>query len=191
MKITIASTLLPVAAVLTLGAATASAQPTPVNVNMSFSGNGGATAIDLKQPNSNNVEENVAGNGTLGQFTFRDIRAAATSPEASSTCSGVFFPTVAGGGVLRFQDGSLLKVNVEQGSGSGDCIDFVHMMAHCTLILEIKGGTGRFQNASGVLTYAETATPVLFDFLGHVALTTEAGEITGTIASVGREEGRQ
>jgi len=191
MKITIASTLLPIAAVLTLGAATASAQPTPVNVNMSFSGNGGATAIDLKQPNSNNVEENVAGNGTLGQFTFRDIRAAATSPEASSTCSGVFFPTVAGGGVLRFQDGSLLKVNVEQGSGSGDCIDFVHMMAHCTLTFEIKGGTGRFQDASGVLTYAETATPVLFDFLGKVALTTEAGQITGTIAGVGRGEDRQ
>ena len=169
----------------------APAYPQDESVKIWFSGNGGPSAIDLKQPNSNNVEENVAGNGTLGQFTFRDIRAAATSPEASSTCSGVFFPTVAGGGVLRFQDGSLLKVNLEQGSGSGDCIDFVHMMAHCTLILEIKGGTGRFQNASGVLTYAETATPVLFDFLGKVALTTEAGEITGTIAGVNRQEDRQ
>ena len=179
------------ALMLTLGLASLYAQPTLVNVTMSFSGNGGASGIDLKQPNSINVEENVAGKGTFGQFTLRDIRAAATSPEASSTCSGVFFPTVAGGGVLRFQDGSLLKVNVEQGSGSGDCIDFVHMMAHCTLILEIKGGTGRFQNASGVLTYAETATPVLFDFLGKVALTTEAGQITGTIAGVGRGEDRQ
>ena len=180
------------ALMLTLGLASLYAQPTLVKVTMSFSGNGGASGIDLKQPNSINVEENVAGKGTFGQFTFRDIRAAATSPEASSTCSGVFFPTVAGGGVLRFQDGSLLKVKIEQGSGSGDCIDLVHMMAHCTLILEIiKGGTGRFQNASGVLTYAETATPVLFDFLGKVALTTEAGQITGTIAGVGRGEDRQ
>jgi hypothetical protein len=52
----------------------------------------------------------------------------------------------------------------------------------------VKGGTGRFQDASGVLTYAETATPVLFDLLGNVALTTETGKITGTIYGVGREE---
>ena len=179
------------ALMLTLGLASVYAQPAPVNVNMSFSGNGGASGIDLKQPNSNNVEENVAGKGTLGQFTFRDIRAAATSPEVSSTCSGVFFPTVAGGGVLRFQDGSLLKVNLEQGSGSGDCIDFGNMMAHCTLIFEIQGGTGRFQDASGVLRYAETATPVLFDSLGKVVFGTETGEITGTISGVGGEEERQ
>ena len=171
-----------VALILNLGVAPAYAQDE--SVKMSFSGNGGPSAIDLKQPNSNNVEENVAGNGTLGQFTFRDIRAAATSPQPSSTCSGVFFPSVAGGGILRFQDGSLLKVNLKQGADSGDCIDLVHPMAHCTLTFEIKGGTGRFQDAYGVLTYVETATPVLFDPLGTVVLGTETGEITGTISGV-------
>ena len=176
---------------LGVGLASVYAQLTPGNVNMSFSGNGGASAIDLKQPNSNNVEENVAGNGTFGQFTFRDIRAAATYSQPSSTCSGVFLPAVAGGVILRFQDGSLMNVNLKQGADSGDCIDFVHMMAHCTLIFEIKGGTGRFQDARGVLTYAETATPVLFDLLGHVVLGTETGEITGTISRVGGEEERQ
>ena len=175
------------ALMLNVGLASVYAQQTPVDVNMSFSGNGGPSAIDLKQPNSNNVEENVAGNSTLGPFTFRDIRAAATSPQPSSTCSGVFFPNVYGGGILRFQDGSLLRVNLKQGADSGDCIDFVHLMAHCTLTFEIKGGTGRFQDASGVLTYAETATPVLFDLLGNVVLGTETGEITGTISGVGRE----
>ena len=177
-----------VALILNLGVAPAYAQDE--SVKMSFSGNGGPSAIDLKQPNSNNVEENVAGNGTLGQFTFRDIRAAATSPQPSSTCSGVFFPSVAGGGILRFQDGSLLKVNLKQGADSGDCIDFVHMMAYCTLTFEIKGGTGRFEHASGVLTYAETATPVLFDILDNVVLGTETGEITGTISGVPIEDGQ-
>jgi hypothetical protein len=179
------------ALMLNVGLASVYAQQTPVNVKMSFSGNGGPSAIDLKQPNSNNVEENVAGNGTLGPFTFRDVRAAATSPQPSSTCSGVFFPSVAGGGILRFRDGSLLKVNLKEGGDSGDCIDIVHLMARCTLTFEIKGGTGRFQNASGVLTYAETALPVLFDLLGNVVLSTETGEFTGTISGEAREEESQ
>ena len=173
------------ALMINLAIASVYAQQTPLK--MTFSGTGAASPIDLKQPNTNTAEENVAGNGTLGPFTFRDVRAIATSPQPSSTCSGVFFPNVYGGGILRFQDGSLLRVNLKQGADSGDCIDFVHLMAHCTLTFEIKGGTGRFQDASGVLTYAETATPVLFDLLGNVVLGTETGEITGTISGVGRE----
>ena len=170
------------ALMLNLGVAGVYAQS---HVRMTFSGNGGPSAINLQQPNTNTVEENVAGNGTLGPFTFRDIRAAATAPQASSTCSGVFFPSVAGGGILRFQDGSLLKVNLKEGGDSGDCIDFVNKVGHCTLTLEINGGTGRFQNASGVLTYTETALPVLFDAFGIPALTTETGEIMGTISGLG------
>ena len=88
------------ALILNLGVAPAYAQDE--SVKMSFSGNGGPSAIDLKQPNSNNVEENVAGTGTLGPFTFRDIRAAATSPQPSSTCSGAFFPNVAGNAILNY-----------------------------------------------------------------------------------------
>jgi hypothetical protein len=179
------------ALMLNAGLAGVYAQQT-VNVKMLFSGNGGPGAIDLKQPNSVNVEENVAGYGTLGPFTFRDVRASASSPQPSSTCSGAFFPAVAGGGILRFRDGSLLPVNVQVGSDSGDCIDFTNMVAHCTLTFEIvKGGTGRFQSASGVLTYAETAVAVLFDFSGNIALGTETGQITGTISGVGGGEEQQ
>ena len=151
-------------------------------VRMMFTGNGGASAINLQHPNTNAIEEDVAGNGTFGPFTFRDVRSGATTPQASSTCAGVFFPSVAGGGILRFQDGSLLKVILKEGGDSGDCLDFVNKVGHCKLTLEIKGGTGRFQNATGVLTYTETALPAVFDGFGLPALTTEVGEITGTIS---------
>ena len=58
------------------------------------------------------------------------------------------------------------------------------------MILEITGGTGRFQNASGVLTYIELSVPVpgLADAMGHPFLTTDTGEITGAISlPVGQE----
>jgi len=172
-----------VALMLNLGVAGVYAQQVPIR--MTFSGNGASSTIDLKHPNSSTVEENVAGNGTLGPFTFRDLRAAANSPQPSSTCAGVFFPSVAGGGILRFQDGSLLKVNL---TGGGDCIDFVRGVGHCTLTLQIAGGTGRFQGASGVLTYTETALPVLFDALSIPVLFTETGDITGTIDGIAMQE---
>lgn len=173
---------------LMLGLGIASVHAQDIHVRMTFSGNGSPSAIDLKQPASNNVEENVAGNGTFGSFTFRDIRAAAMVPQASPTCSATFFPALAGGAVLRFQDGTLLKLSLK---GGGDCIDFVQKKAVCTLIFDVRGGTGRFQNATGVLTYTENAEPVLFDAPGMaVALGTEVGEITGTISLVGQGEDR-
>jgi hypothetical protein len=168
---------------LSLGVASVYAQQIPVN--MTFTGNGAPSATDLKQPNSNNVEENVTGNGTLGPFTFRDIRAAAMVPQSSTTCAGTFFPAMAGGGILRFQDGTLLKLSLKEG---GDCLDIVHLKATCTLIFEVKGGTGRFLIATGLLTYTETAEPVLFDAPGKAAFTTEVGRTTGTISGVDNEE---
>ena len=154
-------------------------------VNMRFSGTGAASPINLKQPNATTTEENLAGNGTLGPFTLRDVRSGALSPEPSSACVGVFFPSTAGAAVFRFGDGSLLTVTLTQG---GDCIDFVHMVGHCTLTLKISGGTGRFKNASGVLTYTETALPVLADAMSSPVLFSETGEISGTITGVGGEE---
>jgi len=172
-----------------LAIAGAYAQQHPVK--MVFWGTGGASPIDLKLPNANTAEENVAGNGALGMFTLRNVSATALSPQPSSTCSGLFFPRVAGTGLLRFQDGSLMTVNLTQG---GDCIDLVHMVGHCTLTFKINGGTGRFKNASGVLTYTETALPVLADALNNPVLFSESGEITGTISGVAMDEnqdGRQ
>jgi hypothetical protein len=71
-----------------------------------------------------------------------------------------FFPSVAGAGIFRFQNGSLLTVNLTHG---GDCIDLVAQEVHCTLTLQITGGSGRFKDASGVLTFTTTALPVLAD----------------------------
>ncbi|HEY3840952.1 MAG TPA: hypothetical protein VGL72_30485 [Bryobacteraceae bacterium] len=170
---------------LMLGLGITSAYAQQIHVNMAFSGSGAPSAMDLKQPNSNNIEENVAGNGTLGSFSFRDIRASAMNPQPSTTCQATFFPSVAGGAILRFQDGALLKLSLKEG---GDCIDFVHLKATCTLVFEVKGGTGRFASAMGLLTYTEVADPVLFDAPGMAAFGTEVGQITGTISGVGNED---
>ena len=179
------------ALMLTLAIASVYAQPIPVK--MAFSGTAGASAINLQQPSTSTVEENVAGNGTLGPFTFRNVTASAASPspEPPSTCSGstlLYFPRVAGGGIFRFQDGSLLNVKLTQG---GDCIDLVANEGHCTLTLQITGGTGRFKDASGVLTYTETALPVLPDYFNNPVFFDETGEFTGTVSGVAGEENGQ
>jgi hypothetical protein len=163
-------------------------------IEMKFSGNGAAASpINLQYPNTSMDEENVAGKGTLGPFTFRNVTAEATSPSSQppSTCSGpthLDFPRVAGAGIFRFQDGSLLNVKLTQGA---DCIDLVADEGHCTLTLQVTGGTGRFKDASGVLTYTETALPVLSDYFNNPVFFDETGEVTGTVSGVARQDDRQ
>lgn len=176
------------ALMLNLGVASVYAQPgrpMDARAKMTFSGNAGPSPINLNQPNTSTVEENVAGDGTLGSFTFRNVSATANTPQPSSTCSGLFFPRVAGAGILRFQDGSLLKVNLTQG---GDCLDLVQMVGHCTLTFQISGGTGRFRDASGLLTLTETAHPVLADAFNNPVFFTETGQLTGTVFGMAEEE---
>jgi hypothetical protein len=160
-------------------------------VKMVFSGTGAATTVSLQQPDASNNEDDLAGSGTPGSFTFRNVRAIANSPTTSSTCSGsneIYFADTAGAGVFRFQDGSLLIVSLVQG---GDCIDLTAHEGHCTLTLQITGGTGRFKNASGTLTFTEMAVPVLADALGNPVYYADTGEFTGTIsgASMGSDRG--
>ena len=175
-----------IALMMILVCAGAYAQQTPIK--MTFSGNAGAGPIDLNQPNAKTGEENLAGNGTLGSFTFRLIKASANAPQPSTTCAAVFFPNTAGGGLFRFQDGSLLYVTL---TGGGDCIDFVRMMATCTLTFKINGGTGRFTTASGVLTLTETAVPVLADASQTPVFFSETGGFTGTISGLSSDEDSQ
>jgi hypothetical protein len=178
------------ALMLNLGVATVYAQHYPVK--MAYSGTSGPSAVNLQQPGTQTVEENFAGNSALGPFTFRIISAETSSPQQPpSTCSGsanIYFTRVAGAGVLRYQDGSLLKVSVTQGA---DCIDLAAQQGHCTLTLQITGGTGRFKDASGTLTLTETNIPVLADALNNPVFFASTGEFTGTVSGVSREADRQ
>jgi hypothetical protein len=175
-----------IALILNLSVASVYAHEKPVK--MTFSGTGGAGAINLQQPGTANVEEIEAGNGALGPFTLRIISAETTSPQASSTCPSsahFYFTRVAGAGVFRFEDGSLLNVNVTQGD---DCVDLVAQQGHCTMTFQITGGTGRFKNASGILMFTETVLPVLADAFSNPVFFTETGELTGTVSGVARED---
>jgi hypothetical protein len=178
-----------VALMLNLGAAGVYAQQNPVN--MTFSGTSASSTINLQQPNTTTGEDNFAGNGMLGPFTFRNISASTASPQVSSTCSGptnLYFLRVAGAGVFHFQDGSLLKVNLTQGA---DCIDLAAGQANCTMTFQITGGTGRFKNASGILTLTETVLPVLADAANNPVFFASTGEFTGTVSGVAAEDQHQ
>jgi hypothetical protein len=177
-----------VAVMLYLGVTSVYAQEKPVK--MTFSGTAGPSTINLQYADTSGDEDNFAGDGTLGSFTVRNIRALNNSPTPSSTCSGanlLYFTEPAGGGVFRFQDGSLLYLNLTQGS---DCIDLSSGGAHCVLTFQITGGTGRFKNASGTLTMTETALPVLSDAFNNPVFFVATGEFTGTVSGVREERGQ-
>jgi hypothetical protein len=182
-----------VALLLNLGVAGLSAQQRPVK--MTASGTLAVSTISL-QPNTNTDEQNLAGTGTLGPFTFRELHADPKDPQPSSTCSPgnapprFYFPNVAGGGVFRFQDGSLLTVGVVT-AGSALCIDLAAGMAHLTTNYQITGGTGRFKSASGTLTLTAIVTPVVFNGPNSAVLLTSTGEFQGAVSGVAiREEGQ-
>jgi hypothetical protein len=187
MRTILKSTIfLPIAAVLTLGVAAVYPQE---SVKMTFSGTSENSANNLQQPNTSMDEDGFAGTGTLGSFTLRNIRAMSNSPTPSSTCSGpnqLHFTEPAGGGVFRFQDGSLLYVQLSQGD---DCVDFAANDAHCILAFQITGGTGRFKNASGTLTLTETVVPVLADALNNPVYFAATGGITGKVSGVSEGQG--
>lgn len=180
------------ALMLNLGVAGVYAQHS--HITMAYSGTSGSSAINLQHPNTATVEEDFAGNGALGSFTFRNISAETIFPQQPppSDCSGpanIYFSRVAGAGVFRFQDGSLLKVNVTHGA---DCIYLTDQpQGHCTLTLQITGGTGRFKDASGSLTLTETNIPVLADAFSNPVFFASTGEFTGTISGIARESDHQ
>jgi len=149
-------------------------------VRMTFSGSMVPTAIDV-QPDTITDEELLAGNGTLGPFTFRKLRTDETSPQFFGSCGSGFGPTirvVAGGGVFRFDDGSLLTVTIAEGVL---CVDIDHLVGHLTETYQITGGTGRLKGASGALQLTGNLQPVLFSASNAAVLLTNTGKLTGTV----------
>jgi len=165
-----------VALMFNLGVAGVYAQERPVK--MTFSGTNVATMINLK-PDTVTDEHHSAGNGTFGAFTFRELHADGTAPQPPSGCTGPNFAVVAGAGVFRFQDGSLLIVTVKDGSG---CINLAAGYAALIVNYQITGGTGRFEGASGALTSSYRHSPVLFNASNAPALLALTGEIEGTVS---------
>jgi hypothetical protein len=174
-----------VALMLNLGVASVYAQEKPVK--MVISGTAAPSTINL-QTGTGTTEYSLAGNGTLGPFILRAVSAGTASPQESSTCPSpkLYIPTIAGEAVFRFQDGSLLKLNL---TGGDDCIDLAAREAHCTRIFQITGGTGRFEDASGgTVTLTETLVPVV----PNKPFFSVTGEVTGAISGVaGEEEGQE
>jgi hypothetical protein len=170
---TITRTSVLAALMLALGVAGVRAQPLDITV----SGTNVPSAADLGtgRPTS---EYDLAGNG--GAFTFRALSSSAAVPQPSSTCTGatkIFIPTMAGMGVLRSADGSLLQLSH---TGGSDCIDFSAGSAFCIRTYQVIGGTGRFQSATGgTVTLTMTVKPVVPGRLSMFVVTT--GEITGTV----------
>src|SRR3954454_22462026 len=104
-------------------AGTFAAEERSANVRMTASGDMLATTINL-QDHTITDEETLAGDGTLGAFTYHGLRSDADTPQIPdppATCATPLSCAVTtGGGVVRFDDGSLLVVNVK---GGGICID--------------------------------------------------------------------
>ena len=95
---------------------------------------------------------------------------------------------MAGAGVFRFQDASLLIVGITEGDG---CVNLAAGKALLTVKYQITAGTGRFEGASGELTVTATMMSVLRNAAGMPALLMFTGEFEGTIAGVATEQERQ
>ena len=179
---TVTRTLVLVALMLNLGVAGAYAQQK--HVKMTFSGTNVATTINLRASTITD-ETHLAGRGSLGRFTFRELHADGAAPQPPSGCTGPSFGVLKGAGVFRVQDGSLLIVTVVDGSG---CINLTAGHADLIVNYQISGGTGRFTGASGNLKMTATLMCWLRNASNACAFLTNTGKFEGTIFGAALED---
>ena len=165
-------------------------------VTMRFSGSTMSTALAIA-PNTLNHESQVAGNSSLGPFTYRGLWADDPGSQAPGSCGNGFGPNfriVAGAGVFRFEDGSLLAVQLTEGTLCVDIADPAHPVGRQFETYRITGGTGRFEHAAascgataGDCTLQLTAVRglVLRDSSGAPKFFTFTGELHGTLPHLG------
>jgi hypothetical protein len=147
-------------------------------------------------PNTLNHETHVAGNSSLGPFTYRGLWADDPGSQSPGSCGRGFGPNfrlVAGGGVFRFEDGSLLTVQLTEGMACVDISDPAHPVGRQFETYQITGGTGRFKHAAAscgvtpedcTLQLTATRMVVLRDSSGAVKFVTFTGEFQGTVPHV-------
>jgi hypothetical protein len=179
---TVARTLVLSALMLNFGVAGVYAQQK--HVRMTFSGTNVATTINL-QANTVTDETQLAGKGSFGPFTFRELHADGAAPQPPSDCMGPSFGVLKGAGVFRFQDGSLLIATVMDGFG---CINPAAGNAALTVNYQVNGGSGRFRGASGNLRMTATLVSVLRNAANAPALLTNTGKFEGTIVGPALED---
>jgi hypothetical protein len=169
-------------------------------LKLTYSGTMVATTIDIA-PGTVTDEEQLAGTGTLGKFTFRKLRVDALVPTFGGCGKGVgpIFAVTGGAGVFRFEDGSLLNVTVTQGVLCVDVSNPQNLVGYLNETYPVVSGTGRFQNvaASCATTPSDctfksngTLSAILFDSTGQAAkLLTNIGTFEGVIpAGAGAKE---
>jgi hypothetical protein len=167
------------ALILAFGGASIYAEQAQVRMTFSGTTEHGPVVV---QPGLGTDDQTIAGNSSLGDFTYHELLVQIIPP--SGTCAGlVNFQITTGGGVFKFADGSLLITKLTEGSicvipgsipGS--------IQGTVTETCQITGGTGRFNNASGTLKFTATWNPVLFDSsMTPVLFAVSGGQVTGTI----------
>jgi hypothetical protein len=122
------------ALMLSFGVSAVYAQSAQLNITVS--GSGAASTISLR-PDAPTSEYQLAGGGVLGQFDLRAVSVSIPATPPPGVCSDankLYGSAVAGGGILRFADGSLLNVRL---TGGSDCVDFAAGQALCIRILQI------------------------------------------------------
>ena len=161
-------------------------------VRMRFSGSTMSTALTIA-PDTLNHESDVTGDGSLGPFTYRGLWADDPGSQSSGSCGGGFGPNfrvAAGGGVFRFEDGSLLTVRLTEGTLCVDIADPSHPVGRQFETYRITGGTGRFRHAAAkcgvaaeecTLELTATRGVVLGDSSGAPKFFTFTGDFQGTL----------